>query len=140
MQTGFTLADLWHSRPIHHAARLRVHIRLDRRSEGWSIGRSHAEVLAGQTDLPGAKPAMTLAGALEATRMHRVADLTADQTAFVSTHPCRAPHHTISDVGRIGGGQVPMPGDVSLAHHSILFLEERPECRRHVLEVLRQEP
>jgi magnesium chelatase family protein len=51
---------------------------------------------------------------------------------------CRAPHHTISAVGLIGGGQVLMPGDVSLAHHGVLFLDAWPECRRHVLEVLRQ--
>jgi magnesium chelatase family protein len=81
---------------------------------------------------------MTLAEALETTRIHRVAGLTGDRTALVTTRPFRAPHHTLSDVGRIGGGQVPRPGDVSLAHHTILFLDERPECRRHVLEVLRQ--
>jgi magnesium chelatase family protein len=58
--------------------------------------------------------------------------------AFVSTRPFRASHHTISDVRLVGGGQVPMPGEVSLAHHGILFLDELPELRRHVLEVLRQ--
>jgi hypothetical protein len=58
--------------------------------------------------------------------------------ALVGGAPCRASHHTISDVGLTGGGQVPMPGEVSLAHHGILFLDELPEFKRHVLEVLRQ--
>jgi magnesium chelatase family protein len=83
-------------------------------------------------------PAMTLAEAIETTRMHSVAGLTEGRTAWVTTRPCRAPHHTISDVGLIGGGQVPMPGEVSLARHGMLLLDELPECRRHALEVLRQ--
>jgi Magnesium chelatase, subunit ChlI len=83
-------------------------------------------------------PAMTLAAAFEATRIHRVDGLMGGRTALVTTRPCRVPHHTISDVGLIGGGAVPMPGEVSLAHHGILFLDELPEFRRHVLEVLRQ--
>jgi magnesium chelatase family protein len=83
-------------------------------------------------------PALSLAKALETTRLHRVAGRTGARTALVTTRPCRAPHHTISDVGLIGGGQVPMPGDVSRAHHGVLFLDERPECRRHVLQALRQ--
>ena len=83
-------------------------------------------------------PAMSLAEALETTRIHSVAGLTGARTAVVTTRPFRAPHHTISDVGLIGGGQVPLPGEVSLAHHGILFLDELPEFRRHVLEVLRQ--
>jgi hypothetical protein len=81
---------------------------------------------------------MTLPEAIETTRIHRVAGLTGARTALVTTRPCRAPHHTISDVGLIGGGQVPMPGEVSLAHHGVLFLDELPERRRHGLEVLRQ--
>jgi Magnesium chelatase, subunit ChlI len=60
------------------------------------------------------------------------------RTAVVTTRPSRAPYHTISDVGLFGGGPLPMPGDVSLAHHGVLFLDELPEFRRHVLEVLRQ--
>jgi magnesium chelatase family protein len=81
---------------------------------------------------------MTLAEALETTRIHRVAGRTGARTAVVTTRPFRAPHHTISDVGLIGGGQVPMPGEVSPAHHGVLVLDELPEFRRHVLEVLRQ--
>jgi magnesium chelatase family protein len=81
---------------------------------------------------------MTLAEALETTRIHHVAGLTGDRTAWVTTRPFRAPHHTISDAGLIGGGQVPMSGKVSLAHNGVLFLDELPECRRQVLEVLRQ--
>ncbi len=83
-------------------------------------------------------PDITLPDALETTRIHSVAGLTGDRTAFVTTRPFRAPHHTISDVGLIGGGQVPLPGEVSLAHNSVLFRNELPECRRHVLEVLRR--
>jgi magnesium chelatase family protein len=83
-------------------------------------------------------PPTTLLEALETTRIHRVAGLTGDRTAWVTTRPCRAPHQTISDAGLIGGGHVPMPGDVSLAHHGVLFLDELPKCRRHVLEVLHQ--
>ncbi len=83
-------------------------------------------------------PAMRLVEALEATRIHRVAGRTDARTAVVPTRPCRAPHHTISAVGLIGGGQVPMPGEVSLAHHGMLSPDARPEFRRHVLEVMRQ--
>jgi magnesium chelatase family protein len=81
---------------------------------------------------------MTLAEALETTRLHRVAGFTGDRTVLVTTRPFRAPHRTISDAGLIGGGHVPMPGEVSRAHHGVLLVDERPECRRHVLEVLRQ--
>jgi magnesium chelatase family protein len=77
-------------------------------------------------------PPMTLAEALETTRIHRVAGLTDRHTACVTSRPCRAPHHTISGVGVIGGGQIPMPGEVSLAHHGILFLDELPEFTWHV--------
>jgi magnesium chelatase family protein len=77
---------------------------------------------------------MALAEAIETTRSHRVAGLTSDRTAVVTPRPFRAPHQTISDVGLIGGGQVPMPGEVSLAHHGVLFLDARPECTRHVLK------
>jgi magnesium chelatase family protein len=83
-------------------------------------------------------PAMTVADALDTTRIHRVAGLTGARTALVTTRPCRAPPQTISAVGRIGGGPLPRPGEVSGAHYGVLFVDELPECRRHVLEVLRQ--
>jgi magnesium chelatase family protein len=83
-------------------------------------------------------PAMTLAGAVETTRLHRVAGLTGGRTALVTTRPFRAPHHPISDAGLIGGGYVPLPGEVSLAHNGVLFLDELSEFRRHVWEVWRQ--
>jgi magnesium chelatase family protein len=80
-------------------------------------------------------PAMTLAEALETTRIHSVAGLPGDRMALVTTRPCRAPHHPISAAGLIGGGHVPMPSEVSLAHNEVLFLEARPECRHHIPEV-----
>jgi magnesium chelatase family protein len=83
-------------------------------------------------------PAVTLSEAIETTRMHRAAGRTGARTAVVTTCPFRAPQHPIAAVGLIGGGQVPMPGDVSLTHHGMLVLDARPACRRHVLEVLRQ--
>ncbi len=83
-------------------------------------------------------PAMPLAEVIETTEIHRVAGLTGDRAAFVTTRPCRAPQQTISTVGLIRGGYFPMPGEVSLVHHGVLFLDERPEFRRHVLEVLRE--
>jgi magnesium chelatase family protein len=81
---------------------------------------------------------VTLAEALDTTRIHRVAGLTGDRPALVTARPFRAPHHPISDVGLIGGGHVPTPGDMSLAQHGVRCLNELPKCRRHVLEVLRQ--
>ena len=82
-------------------------------------------------------PDMALAEAIETTRIHSVAGLTGRRTAFVTTRPCRAPHPTIADVGLIGGGQVPTPGEGSRAPHGVLCLDARPECRRHVLAGLR---
>ena len=82
--------------------------------------------------------AMTLAEAIDTMRIHSVPRLTGDRTVLVTTRPFRAPHHIISDAGLIGGGHVQMPGDVSLAHNGVLFLDELPESRRHILEVLRQ--
>jgi hypothetical protein len=81
---------------------------------------------------------MTLAEAIETTCIHRVAGLTGARTALVTTRPCRAPPQTISAVGLIGGGHLPRPGEGSRAHHGVLFLDELSECRRHILEILRQ--
>jgi magnesium chelatase family protein len=83
-------------------------------------------------------PAMTLAEAIDTTRIRSVAGRPGARTAWVTTCPFRAPHHTISDAGLIGGGHVPTPGEGSLAHHGIFLPHERPEFRRHILEVLCQ--
>jgi len=88
--------------------------------------------------LPTILPALSLDEALETTRIHSVAGMLDSNKALVATRPYRSPHHTISDAGLIGGGQVPRPGEVSLAHNGVLFLDELPEFRRNVLEVLRQ--
>ena len=87
---------------------------------------------------PSILPDMTLREALETTKIHSVAGLLPTNEALVATRPFRSPHHTISDAGLIGGGTIPKPGEVSLAHHGVLFLDELPEFRKNVLEVLRQ--
>ena len=83
-------------------------------------------------------PEMTLEESLETTKIHSVAGLLPPHTALVAVRPFRSPHHTISDAGLIGGGSHPKPGEVSLSHHGVLFLDELPEFRKHVLESLRQ--
>ena len=83
-------------------------------------------------------PGMTFDEALETTKIHSVAGLMKKGTPLLAIRPFRSPHHTISDVALIGGGQVLKPGEVSVAHNGILFLDELPEFKRNVLEVLRQ--
>ncbi len=81
---------------------------------------------------------MSLEEAIETTRIHSVAGVLEDSRGLVGTRPYRSPHHTISDAGLIGGGAVPRPGEVSLGHNGVLFLDELPEFQRNVLEVMRQ--
>jgi len=88
--------------------------------------------------LPTILPPMSLDEAIETTKIHSVAGLLADRAGLIATRPFRAPHHTISNAGLVGGGTVPRPGEVSLAHNGVLFLDELPEFHRHVLDVLRQ--
>jgi magnesium chelatase family protein len=87
--------------------------------------------------LPTILPDLTLAEALESTKIHSVTGVL-NGNPIVATRPFRSPHHTISDAGLVGGGTVPKPGEVSLAHNGVLFLDELPEFKRNVLEVLRQ--
>jgi len=88
--------------------------------------------------LPGILPPLTLHEALETTKIHSVAGKLGANTGLISKRPFRSPHHTISDVALVGGGGVPQPGEISLAHNGILFLDELPEFKRSVLEVMRQ--
>jgi magnesium chelatase family protein len=83
-------------------------------------------------------PEMTLNEVLETTKIYSVAGKVSGKNLLLTTRPFRAPHHTISDAGLIGGGTIPQPGEVSLAHNGVLFLDELPEFKKHVLEVLRQ--
>lgn len=83
-------------------------------------------------------PPMAFEEALETTKIHSVAGLLPSNTALVSTRPFRSPHHTISDVALVGGGPLAKPGEISFAHHGVLFLDELPEFKKNVLEVMRQ--
>lgn len=88
--------------------------------------------------LPTILPPLTLKESLETTKIHSVAGKTGKDVSLISTRPFRSPHHTISDVALVGGGGYPQPGEISLAHNGVLFLDELPEFKRTVLEVMRQ--
>jgi magnesium chelatase family protein len=88
--------------------------------------------------LPGILPALSFEEALDCTAIHSVAGTLPAGDGLLVERPFRAPHHTISDVALVGGGAIPRPGEISLAHHGVLFLDEMPEFSRHVLDVLRQ--
>lgn len=88
--------------------------------------------------LPSILPPMTLQEALETTKIHSVAGRIKDNVGLMAQRPFRSPHHTISDVALVGGGAYPQPGEISLSHNGVLFLDELPEFKRGVLEVMRQ--
>ena len=88
--------------------------------------------------LPTILPSQSFDEALETTKIHSVVGLLPDQSALIAHRPYRSPHHTISDAGLIGGGSIPKPGEVSLSHNGVLFLDELPEFKKNVLEMLRQ--
>lgn len=88
--------------------------------------------------LPTILPPMNLDEALESTKIHSVSGMLPDGQGLISRRPFRSPHHTVSDVALVGGGSIPMPGEISLAHNGVLFLDELPEFKRSALEVLRQ--
>lgn len=88
--------------------------------------------------IPTILPPLTLDEALETTKVHSVSGIMKSGKALITSRPFRSPHHTVSDVALVGGGGIPMPGEISMAHNGVLFLDELPEFKRSALEVMRQ--
>ena len=88
--------------------------------------------------IPSILPSLTLNEALETTKIHSVVGKLNATQGLIMSRPFRSPHHTISDAALVGGGGIPQPGEISLAHNGVLFLDELPEFQRSVLEVMRQ--
>ncbi len=87
--------------------------------------------------IPSILPDLSFEEALETTKIHSIAGELEKNNSFITTRPFRAPHHTVSGISMIGGGRIPKPGEISLAHNGVLFLDELPEFNKNTLEVLR---
>lgn len=142
IDVGFAMAPVANEGPDFSEVRGQEHVK--RALEVAAAGGHNARMVgppgSGKTmmarRLSTILPDMSLAEAIETTKVFSVAGLLAENEALIRNRPFRSPHHTISDAGLIGGGNIPRPGEASLAHNGVLFLDELPEFKKHVLEVL----